>query len=274
MKTLLPFQTIYNVKERTQQSTINSKKYGVNLIRFTHANDKVIHSSTKVDDAIRYLNLGTNMFLHYFTGHKDKVASLCVSPVDDTFLSGSLDHSLRKWDLRTQKCVTELELTGTPLVAYDPEGIVFAAGINNAFVKLYDVRKCKLPFATFQINKKRDCDWVGLKFSPDGKTILINTNGPIMPLVDAFKGNLLQKLTGHLNDMEVPIEASFTPDSKFVVSGSTDGKVHVWNADAGYRVCAIRGDHNGAVQCVRWNPKYFMVASACTTMCFWMPYRN
>lgn len=31
------------------KKTLNSKKYGVDLIRFTHATNTVIHSSTKID---------------------------------------------------------------------------------------------------------------------------------------------------------------------------------------------------------------------------------
>lgn len=48
------------------------------------------------------------------------------------------------------------------------------------------------PFATFKLQADRDCDWTGLKFSPDGKLILLSTNGQILRLVDAFQGGPLQ----------------------------------------------------------------------------------
>ncbi|EDW36894.1 GL25937 [Drosophila persimilis] len=41
---------IYDCEKGTQSRTVNSKKYGVDLIHFTHANNTAIHSSTKVDD--------------------------------------------------------------------------------------------------------------------------------------------------------------------------------------------------------------------------------
>ena len=31
-------------------------------------------------------------------------------------------------------------------------------------------------------------------------------------------------------------EASFSPDSQFVISGSTDGRIHIWNAENGQKV--------------------------------------
>lgn len=35
-------------------------------------------------------------------GHR--VVSLCMSPVNDSFMSGSLDHTVRIWDLRVNAC--------------------------------------------------------------------------------------------------------------------------------------------------------------------------
>lgn len=78
-------------------------------------------------------------------------------------------------------------------------------------------------------------------------------------------------LAGHLNNKGIPIESSFSPDSQFIFSGSTDGRVHVWNADTGYKICVLNGDHPGPVQCVQFNPKYMMLSSACTNMAFWLP---
>lgn len=83
---------------------------------------------------------------------------------------------------------------------------------------------------------EKDVEWTGLKFSPDGKTILISTNGSLIRLIDAFNGKLMQTFTGHVNTKAIPLEASFSPDSQFVISGSTDGRVHIWNAENGTKV--------------------------------------
>ncbi|KAL0273683.1 UNVERIFIED_CONTAM: hypothetical protein PYX00_006306 [Menopon gallinae] len=223
---------IYDCEKGTHVRTVNSKKYGVDLIHFTHAKNTAIHSSTKVDDTIRYLSLHDNKFIRYFPGHTKKVVSLCISPVEDTFLSASLDKTLRLWDLRSPNCQGLMHLSGRPIAAYDPEGLIFAAGVNSDSVKLYDLRS---------FDK------------------------------DAFHGTPLQTFTGHLNNKGIPIEASFSPDSQFVFSGSTDGRVHVWNAETGYKVSVLNANHPGPVQCVQFNPKYMMLASACTNMAFWLP---
>ena len=43
------------------KKTLNSKKYGVDLIRFTHATNTVIHSSTKIDGTLRTLFFGSTV---------------------------------------------------------------------------------------------------------------------------------------------------------------------------------------------------------------------
>lgn len=90
-----------------------------------------------------------------------------------------------------------MHLQGRPVAAFDPEGLIFAAGVNSESIKLYDLRSFdKGPFVTFLLNQEKECDWTGLKFSKDGKTILISTNGSIIRLIDAFHGTPLQTFTG------------------------------------------------------------------------------
>jgi len=262
---------IYDCERGVQKRSINSKKYGVDLIHFTQNKAHVVHASTKENDIIRYLNVGENKYISYFRGHSKRVVTLCMSPTDDSFLSGSLDKTIRLWDLRSANCQGLMHLAGRPVAAFDPEGLIFAAGINSESVKLYDLRSFdKGPFSSFKFSADKDIEWTGLKFSPDGKTILISTNGSHIRLIDSFSGNTLQTFTGHLNSKNIPLEASFSPDSQFVISGSTDGRVHIWNAENGTKVCVLNGDHTEPVRCVQFNPKYMMMASACKNMAFWL----
>lgn len=124
-----------------------------------------------------------------------------MSPSDDMFLSGSLDKTIRLWDLRINNCQGLMQLPSRPIAAFDPEGLIFAAGIGSEIVKLYDLRSYdKGPFNTFNLVGETTTEWTGMKFSPDGKSILIMTNGNIMRLIDAFTGSITHTLSGHEND--------------------------------------------------------------------------
>ena len=155
------------------------------------------------------------------------------------------------------------------------------------------------------LNSTYDSRLIGLRFSPNGKSILLTTNGSLMRLLDAFNGHPLQTFAGHLNNKGIPVDGCFSPDSKviyhdtlfkssilvnsptdrillkvtifclqFVLSGSTDGRVHVWDAESGYKVCVLNGGHVGPVQCVQFNPSFMMMASACTHLNMWLPNLN
>lgn len=51
-----------------------------------------------------------------------------------------MDKTLRLWDLRSPNCQGLMHLSGRPVAAYDPEGLIFAAGVNSECIKLYDLR--------------------------------------------------------------------------------------------------------------------------------------
>ena len=118
------------------------------------------------------MSLKENKYIRYFGGHDKSVVTLAMNPADDTFLSGSLDKTIRLWDLRSnhcQVCICSsvqlnilnlylclqglMKLSGRPVAAFDPDGLIFAAGINSDSVKLYDLRSFdKGPFSSFKLN--------------------------------------------------------------------------------------------------------------------------
>lgn len=283
--------------------TFYSKKYGVDLPRFTHKNTAILHASTKEDDSIRYHSLHDNKYLHYFKGHKAKVISLEVSPIDDGFMSGSMDKTVRLWDLRSPACRGLLALPSTPIVAYDSSGLVFAVAVNHySRVLLYDQANFdKAPFLTITLEDPtlalisyppRPVYITSLSFSTNGKYLLVGCSGDAHYILDAFEGHLLVKLEGQVGlerrSMSSPPsieptkgssgeEVSWTPDSKYVISGSLDGRILIWDAQnlpqrtgpVDLKAHPLRlhplvslDGHPGPSRCVRFNPRYNMMVSA------------
>ncbi|XP_036596615.1 WD repeat-containing protein 82-like [Trichosurus vulpecula] len=259
----------YDCVEGLHKGTVPSKKYGVDLVRYAQAPDTVVCSSNKVDDALRYLSLPYNKYIQYFPGHDKRVVALSKSPVDETFLSASLDETIRLWDLRVPNCQGLLYLRGMPLCAFHPEGVVLAAAVNSELVKLYDIRAFrKGPFSNFRMQQEETCEWTELKYSNDGKRILIATNGSYIHLIDSFTGVPMHSFKGFNNSNNI---ACFTPDSEFVMAGSDDGKIHVWNGGKGIKVAVLNGKHTGPITCLQFNPKFMTFASTCSDMVFWLP---
>ncbi|OUC47596.1 hypothetical protein D917_06820, partial [Trichinella nativa] len=105
-----------------------------------------------------------------------------------------------------------------------------------------------------------------MDFSPDGRHILISTNGTVIRKIDSFSGMLLQTLEGRMNGRGIPIEAQFTPDGRYVFSGSSDGSICFWNSSDGEMVLSLEGSHSSVSQFTEFNPRYLMMASACTSL--------
>ncbi|KAI0749505.1 WD40 repeat-like protein [Daedaleopsis nitida] len=306
---------LYNCKTGKQVKILYSKKYGVDLPRFTHKNTAIIHASTKEDDTVRYHSLHDNKYLQYFKGHKGRVVSLEMSPIDDGFMSGSADKTVRLWDLRSPNCRGLLNLPASPVVAYDTSGLVFAVGVNQySRILLYDQANYdKAPFLTITLEDPslsritfppRAIYMTSLSFSTNGNFLLVGCSGDAHYIMDAFGGHLLAKLEGHKGlerrrlDAQLTMEpsrgcsgeeVSWTPDSKFVVSGSLDGRICVWdvsglegkegpvNPKAEVRplqpVTVLEG-HPGPSRCVKFNPRFAMMASAGAELAFWLPDPN
>ncbi|VDN57428.1 unnamed protein product [Dracunculus medinensis] len=259
---------MYDCVVGQKSRSVNSKKYGVDLIQFAHNTSNAIHCSTKVDDVIRYLSLHDNKYIRYFPGHQKKVVTLCMSPLDDMFLSGSLDKTIRLWDLRMQSCQGLMHVPSRPVATFDPEGLIFAAGINSDTIKLYDLRSFdKGPFTTFKLeNDGTGGDWTGLKFSPDGKMIMIISNSANIILIDSFKGTVIHTLKGHENSKGIELDATFCADAHYVFSGSTDGHIIAWSTVTGQRVARLPSGHSPLIHKILFNPRYFMLATACTIL--------
>lgn len=132
---------LYDVASATCLKTINSKKYGVDLVCFTSHPTTVIYSSKNGwDESLRLLSLNDNKYLRYFRGHHDRVVSLSLCARKECFISGSLDRTVLLWDQRAEKCQGLLRVQGKPATAYDEQGVVFAIAFGG-YIRMFDARK-------------------------------------------------------------------------------------------------------------------------------------
>lgn len=267
-----------------------------------------MYASTKLDDGIRYLSTHDNSYIRYFRGHTGRVTSLSLCPSNDTFLSASLDHTVKLWDLRSSSAQGNLNLHGATLTAYDPSATVIAiASPPTQSVLLYDLRNYdKPPFATFDLQEterryahshgQRQADgWTSLEFSNNGKYILVGTNGPGHYLLDAFDGDIRAYLHRPAGPAPFPTQvnakdgsaprhdasslqgdACFSPDGRYVISASSQSGLLVWDTQDDKRkdgvmlpMTDLPGPKVSTV--VGYNPRHNMIASAGSEVVLWLP---
>ncbi|PWN92676.1 WD40 repeat-like protein, partial [Acaromyces ingoldii] len=301
---------IWDCNKGRHVKTLYSKKYGVHLARFTHKSTAVIYASNKEDDTIRHHSLIDNTYLQYYRGHKSRVTSLQMSPIDDTFLSAAKNEAVRFWDLRTPQCQAMLPVQGHPVIAYDASGRVFAIALNERpSVSLYDVRNFTArPFLVIPIS---DDDFLSqfsmpprmpviasLAFNPNG-LLLVGTAGDVHYVLESFNGHILYRLRGHEGlervqneDLSMVSESGasgqecgWTPDGNYVFSGSQSGTIRFWHiphhqeqpADAprpmvqNVSPSVSREGHQGASRAVAFNPRSAMMVSGGSKVALWLP---
>jgi COMPASS component SWD2 len=150
-----------------------------------------------------------------------------MSPLDDTFLSGATDDTVRFWDMRVgysvvsrisqswhsrpfgahEKAVRQgmLNIAGRPCVAYDPTGAIFCVALNlRATVLFYDIKSFdQAPFMSVNIDDAvlskisyppRMPVFTSLTFSNDGGFLLLGTAGDVHYVIDAYNGSVLARL--------------------------------------------------------------------------------
>lgn len=288
---------LINAKTAEERKKVFVKSHGLGKIKFTHHELCVLLSSEKKTNDIRYLSLYDNKYLRYFRGHSDIVTSLSMSPSDDSFLSSSLDRTVCYWSLNSSYPIGKLKLDNNasfPYAAFDKSGVIFGIMCQNScngqhYLKLYDAREYERgPFANIAPTREQlvsalekqtprvdpDMLWTHFEFSADGKNILINTNTDAVLVCDSYdnKDEPLAICSRRINDspgQHPPLAAAFSPDSRYVMTGTGDNNIQVCDVKTGEVRRTLTG-HKAPVKNICCNPVYDMFASSCLSTALWV----
>lgn len=286
---------LYDVHKGVRHKDIQSQKYGAHLARFTNRDLNCLYASTPTvgeaaDHSVRYLSLTSKAYLRYFKGHKDQVLALEVHPVADTFVTAARDRTVKHWDLRTPHAAGNIATAAPAVVAYDPHGVVLAValpprGSAPGSLALYDAGHYERgPFACVAVPLAAPDDWTRLEFANNGKHVLVVTDGTCHYVMDALLGAHVATLAvalprGLRFDYVLAGSACFSPDGKWVLAGTLDGAVAVFD------LAAVKslGPHKvlrphatvpgglGPCKLVAFNPRLLSLASADNRVILWAP---
>ncbi|KFD55074.1 hypothetical protein M513_03992 [Trichuris suis] len=265
--------TIYHCKSGNHHSVFTNKLYGTGRVVFNRDATCCLHSATKSGHGLHLLSIETTSYQGAYEGHTDKVTNLDISPVEDLVVSCSLDNTVRFWDFRVAGHVGKVDAAGKPAACFDPLGNILAVVFNTQTLLLFDIRSYgRNNLLRYPLPTQSD-GWASVKFSPNGKFVLLSSFGRLLCQAVLKTGQVVHSITERANEETEALEAFYSPDGNFLISGTGDGHVCFFHQSNAVLASEVAHDTTFPVKRVQFNPKYCMLAASCSGMNFWIPQR-
>ncbi|HEY8983180.1 MAG TPA: caspase family protein [Streptomyces sp.] len=211
-----------------------------------------------------------------FTGHTAEVLTVAFSQDGKTLASGSLDKTARVWNTVTGRLIKTLHhQQAVAAVAFDPrDSNILTSSGPDRYVPLWHLDE--FGDQDYAGGIEREAGSYGavytLAFSPDGKTLAsggmgdVATPGTVRPEIclwdvpsDSYNARTFTNPTA----TAVVLAVAFSPDSKTLASGSSDGIVRLWNIATGHSTALPRVADN--IDAVAFSPDGKTLASGDTS---------
>ncbi|KAK0412287.1 hypothetical protein QR680_006130 [Steinernema hermaphroditum] len=196
--------------------------------------------------------------------HSNYVISVDFNPQGNLLLTGSFDNTAKIWDLRSGTCVATLDEHTQPVssASFNYDGSLICTTSYDGATNLWDTRTNRC----LRILEMENDDAVAVpcgyaKFSPNGRYILVAKHNSRMHMVDSKKERVVRTYSGHQNSQYCLVADFSITGKKWIVSGSEDGCLYIWDMQTCEIVQVIRGNGD-VVIAVDCSLKSNMIASA------------
>jgi WD40 repeat protein len=267
-------------KERSELKGVGSAVDSVAISR-----DGTLLASGGEDTVIRLWNLKKTQLTDerlnpipsgILKGHTLKVNCLAFSPDGSILASGSVDGTMRLWDVKSgqEKARLKAHMIGDDAysvssVAFSSDGKLLASGGYDLTVKLWDVstgKQLSTLHAAHAVNS--------IAFSGDGKLLASGGMDRMqmgrIKLWNVATGKPVAALEGHtaqdeiigelkLNDSREVTCVAFACDDKTLGSASADKTIKLWDVGTSKLQATLRG-HQARVSCVAFSPDGMLIS--------------
>ncbi|KAI1736290.1 WD40-repeat-containing domain protein [Xylaria scruposa] len=206
--------------------------FGIWSIRFSGDGRELVAGTNS--RAIIVYDIESRRVLHHIEGHEDDVNAVCFADKSSPHIlySGSDDTTIKVWDRRSMGDGREAgafvgHIEGLTYMDSKDDGRYLLSNGKDQSMKLWDL---KMMYTSAQFREKNprqhtpysDFDYRWSKFDEDDWFPHPDDNSVV-----TFRGHKV---------LRTLIRCHFSPpgstDSRYVYSGSHDGKVYIWNMDA------------------------------------------
>lgn len=207
------------------------------------------------DKLIRVWDIQSRTIRNHFSGHEQDIYSLDFARDGRTIASGSGDRTVRLWDI--EQGTNTLTLTiedGVTTVAISPDTQFVAAGSLDKSVRVWDIHSGFLVERLEGSDGHKDSVY-SVAFSPNGKDLVSGSLDRTIKMWELSTprngnnpgpkgGKCVKTFEGH---RDFVLSVALTPDANWVLSGSKDRGVQLWDPRTGTTQLMLQGHKNSVI---------------------------
>jgi WD40 repeat protein len=173
-------------------------------------------------------------------GHRDAINAVAVTPDGRRAVSGSIDRTLRLWDLETGQTLRMLEghTDSVRAVAVTPDGRHALSGSEDRTLRLWDLGTGQ----TLRTLAGHNRAIRAVAVMPDGRRAVSSSLDRTLRLWDLEAGQTIRTFKGHTGSVRA---VAVTQDGRRILSGSQDRTLRLWDLGTGQTICTLKGHTDG-----------------------------
>ncbi|KAJ3604446.1 hypothetical protein NHX12_029186 [Muraenolepis orangiensis] len=212
------------------EKSIVGHKLGISDVSWSSDSNLLVSASD--DKTLKIWDSSSGKCLKTLKGHSNYVFCCNFNPQSNLVVSGSFDESVRIWDVKTGKCLKTLPAHSDPVSAvhFNRDGSLIVSSSYDGLCRIWDTASGQCL-----------------------KTLIDDDNPP--------HAECLKTYTGHKNEKYCVFANFSVTGGKWIVSGSEDSMVYIWNLQTKEIVQKLQG-HTDVVISTACHPTENIIASA------------
>uniref|UniRef100_A0A3Q3LFT9 ATG16 autophagy related 16-like 1 (S. cerevisiae) n=1 Tax=Labrus bergylta TaxID=56723 RepID=A0A3Q3LFT9_9LABR len=205
------------------------------------------------DFASRIWTVDDYRLRHTLTGHSGKVLAARFLLDNARIVSGSYDRTLKLWDLRSKTVFAGSSCNDIVCT----EQCVMSAHFDKK-VRFWDISRSESIVRELELQGRV----TSLDLNHDRSELLTCSRDDLLKIIDLRTNAVRQTFSAQGFKCGADwTRVTYSPDGAYVVGGSADGALYVWNVLTGKVERTLDRNHNSAINAVSWSPSGSFVVS-------------